>query len=190
MLVSFNLPALLIAILILALGLGFIWLKTKNAYHVFFCLVFGIYLIGVVSVVVFPFPVGYNLSDFKPNINIIPLNMGLCDFESLCLQQIYQNILLTIPFGFGVNFIARVKSKSVFLLALAVGFTFEFVQLVISLVVRSPFRAVDINDLFLNATGVLLGYGVFRIFQLIYNYATRQLQLKGVFAYIHDIVRQ
>lgn len=181
------------ALAILALILVAVWLRNRNVFHLLFCLVFGIYLIGVVGVVVFPFPIGYDAPTFKPNINLIPFDFGSCDPRSraLCFEQIYQNVLLTIPFGFAVNFIACVKPKNVLWLALAVGFVFELTQLVISIIVRSPFRTVDINDLILNAAGVLLGYGIFRIFGAIYFRIIRKLQLqpRHIFAYIHNIIR-
>ncbi len=194
MLLMMDLDAFYIAFAILAFVLVGIWLKWKDPFQVLFSFVFGVYIINVVSVVVFPFPIGYDVSDFKLNINLIPFDFGYCDPRGLelCIREIYQNILLTIPFGFGVNFIARIKPKNIFWLALVVGFTFEFVQLVISLVLRSPFRAVDINDLIFNAAGVLLGYGIFRIFGAIYLSVIRKIQRqpRHIFAYVHDIVRQ
>ncbi len=193
MLMFMDLNAFYIAFVVLALVLIGVWLKNKDPFQVFFVFVFGVYIINVVSVVVFPFPVGYDTSNFKPNINLIPFNFGHCDPRALelCIREIYQNILLAIPFGFGVNFIARIKPKNILWLASGVGFAFEFVQLAISLIVRSPFRAVDINDLILNAIGVLIGYGIFRIFGVMYLHVVQRLpsQPRHIFAYIHDIVR-
>lgn len=194
MLLFKDLNSFYIAFAILAFILVVLWATNRNILHLFFCLIFGVYLVGVVSVVVFPIPIEYGVHDFKPNIDLIPFDFGYCDSFSreLCIQEIYQNILLTIPFGFGVNFIARIKPKNILWIALVVGFAFEFVQLVISLIARSPFRAVDINDLILNATGVLIGYGIFRIFGAIYLYVIQKLQSqpRHIFAYVHDIVRQ
>jgi glycopeptide antibiotics resistance protein len=110
----------------------------------------------------------------------------------LCLRGIIENILLTIPFGFGISFILRLKSKDFLWLALLVGIVFETIQLIISLVFRSPFRAVDINDVILNAIGVWLGYGFFRIFGWLYLYITQKFEInnKNEFGYIYDVVRQ
>ena len=193
MLFMMDLNAFYIAFVVLALVVVAIWLKSKDHFLAFFAFVFGVYLIGVISVVVFPVAIEYGVSDFKPNVNLVPFDFGYCDAFSmeLCIREIYQNILLAIPFGFGVNFIARIKPRNILWLALGVGFTFEFVQLAISLIVRSPFRAVDINDLILNAIGVLIGYGIFRIFGVIYLHVVQWLpsQPRHIFAYIHDIVR-
>jgi len=148
-------------------------------------------MIGVISVVVFPFPVGVTAPNFKPSINLIPLRFGDCSFAMLCVRNIYENILLTMPFGFGINFITRIKSQNVFWLALAVGFTCEFTQLIISLIFKSAFRSVDINDVILNATGVLFGYGLFRIFGWLFGYVTDRFEIRHqtIFAYIDAVVR-
>lgn len=194
MLIFIELNAFVVALVVLVLATLAVWLRSKNGYLTFFSFIFGIYLLRVVDVVVFPLSIGYDIPDFKPNINLVPFDFGSCDSFSreLCIREIYQNILLTIPFGFGVNFIARIKPKNILWLALGVGFAFESIQLVISVVFRSPFRAVDINDLILNATGVLLGYGIFRVFGAIYFYVVQkfQSQPRHIFAYVHDIVRQ
>lgn len=194
MLIFMELNAFVVALVVLVLATLAVWLRSKNGYLTFFSFIFGIYLLRVVDVVVFPLSIGYDIPDFKPNINLVPFDFGSCDSFSreLCIREIYQNILLTIPFGFGVNFIARIKPKNILWLALGVGFAFESIQLVISVVFRSPFRAVDINDLILNATGVLLGYGIFRVFGAIYFYVVQkfQSQPRHIFAYVHDIVRQ
>ena len=194
MLIFMELNAFVVALVVLVSATLAVWLRSKNGYLTFFSFIFGIYLLRVVDVVVFPLSIGYDIPDFKPNINLVPFDFGSCDSFSreLCIREIYQNILLTIPFGFGVNFIARIKPKNSLWLALGVGFAFESIQLVISVVFRSPFRAVDINDLILNATGVLLGYGIFRVFGAIYFYVVQkfQSQPRHIFAYVHDIVRQ
>ena len=151
-------------------------------------------MMGVVSVVVFPFPINMSNANFKPDINLIPFDFGYCDPRvlSLCIRNLYENILLTIPFGFGISFIVRVKSKNIFWLALTVGFIFELSQLVVSFAIRSSFRVVDVNDVILNAMGVLIGYGIFRIFGWLYFTAIHKLQAQPryIFADIYDIVRQ
>jgi glycopeptide antibiotics resistance protein len=144
-------------------------------------------------VVAFPFPVGIPNPHFRPSINLIPFNFGYCDplVKSLCLRNLYENILLTIPFGFGVSFIIRIKPKNIFWLALTFGLALELIQFIISIVVQSPFRIVDINDVMLNAMGVLVGYGIFRLFGWLYSYITDRfdIQHKYIFAYIDTVVR-
>ena len=192
--IYFTSTHLLIGLVALVIALAILWIKKKSSSYLLFFAIFWIYMIGVVSVVVFPFPIGIPNSNFKPDINLVPFDFGYCHPEmlSLCIRNLYGNILLTIPFGFGVSFIARIKPKNIFWLAIAVGFTFELVQLFISFAIRSSFRAVDVNDVILNAAGVLLGYGIFRIFGWLYSYVTNRLKIQHthIFTYIYDIVRQ
>ncbi len=77
-------------------------------------------------------------------------------------------------------------------LALAIGFGFEFFQLVISLVFRSGFRSIDINDVMLNALGGLTGYALFRAFAWVYIKIAEYFDIdqKWLFADIYDVVCQ
>lgn len=68
---------------------------------------------------------------------------------------------MTIPFGLGMNLFYLVRARRVLWLALGVGLAFEGIELLILLFTPS-YHAVDINDVLLNALGVLFGYGLFR----------------------------
>jgi glycopeptide antibiotics resistance protein len=192
MMIDFGWMHIFVGLTTLGIALIVLWIKGKSFPYLLFFSIFWIYLMGVASLVAFPFPIGYPNPDFKPSVNFIPLKFGDCSYLILCLRNIYENILLTIPFGFGISFIARIKPKNIIWLAIAVGLVFEITQLVISLVVRSPFRVVDINDVFLNAAGVMLGYGIFRIFGWLYSAVIHKLQIQPryIFAYMYDIVRR
>ncbi|MEP0806167.1 MAG: VanZ family protein [Chloroflexota bacterium] len=190
MLVMFN-PLYGIALLIVVLI--FLRRKGKSLSHLFFFSLFWLYLMQVVGVAVFPFPIDISDQDFKLNINLIPFDFGYCDprAHDLCFRQIYENILLTIPFGFGINFIARIEPRRILWLAAGVGAALEFTQLAISLFFRISFRVVDINDVILNAIGVLIGYAVFLTFGWIYSQLLQRLNLqpRHIFAYLQNIIR-
>jgi len=189
MLIYFSWTHIVFGLLGLALMLVILWKRKKSRSYLLMFSIFWIYMMGVVSVVAFPFPVGVANPGFKPSINLIPFNFGHCALATLCIQNIYRNILLTIPFGFGISFIFRVKPGNIFWWAVAVGSTFEFVQLIISFVIQSSFRVIDINDVILNAIGVLLGYGTFRIFGMAYSFITQQfgIQYRSIFAYMYEV---
>src|SRR5262245_15268057 len=111
MLIFFEAIHLYISLSILVLVLTGLWIQGSSHFHLFFCCVFGIYLIGVVSVVIFPIHIpdrGIALSH-ELQLNLMPFNFGRCDFLFLCIRNIYENILLTIPFGFGISFITKIK---------------------------------------------------------------------------------
>jgi len=192
MLIDFGSSHLLLCLFALAITLIVLWKQKKSFSYLLFFSMFWMYLIGVASVVVFPIhiPEGDLDSNFNLKVNLVPFNFGSCDPAILCVRNVYENILLTIPFGFGISFISKIKPRNIYWLALAVGLVLETIQLVISLIVHSAFRVADINDVLLNATGVLIGYGLFRIFGKIYSAATHKLQIRHrhIFAYIYDVV--
>jgi glycopeptide antibiotics resistance protein len=191
MLYEFDEPVLCVCLATLALLLVILRFQKRSFSYLLFFLIFGIYMIGVVSVVIFPIavpdPGAMEQWGFRPAINLIPFNFGECFMYDICVEQIIQNILLTMPFGFGVSFIARLQARDFVWLPLAVGLGFELSQFMVS---RGSFHSLDINDVLLNAAGVLLGYGCFRAFAWVYTVVTQRLGVKpwGVFAYIQDVV--
>jgi glycopeptide antibiotics resistance protein len=78
------------------------------------------------------------------------------------------NLVMTIPLGFGLNFLITTRIKRMALIALLVGLGFELGQLVLTLYAASPTRGIDITDVLLNGAGVLLGYGLFHLFAWLY----------------------
>lgn len=192
MLISFEPIHLYVSISVLVIVLMVLWALGRSLSYLFFCVIFGVYLIGVVSVVIFPIHVpdrGMELSR-ELQLNLKLFNFGRCDFLFLCIRNIYENVLLTIPFGFGINFISKIKAQRIIWLALVVGIMFEVTQLALSLAVRSPFRVVDVNDVILNATGVLFGYGLFGIFARLFKFLLQKFRVshKHIFAYVYDVV--
>jgi len=94
-----------------------------------------------------------------------------------------------MPFGFGINFIIPVKKRGLIWLPLAVGLGIEGTELVANLAVGYPYRVVDINDVWMDAVGVLIGYGAFRLFAWVYVAVTDRLNFKpgGLWAYIYSV---
>lgn len=189
--IDFGVTHLLVGVGALLIVLIIVRKQKKSLSYLLCFSVFWIYLIAVTSVIIFPFPLreGYLYPDFKQSINLMPFNFGSCKMINLCLRNIYENILVTIPFGFGISFIAPLKPRDFPWLAFLVGLAFEIIQLII-VFLAGPFRVVDINDVMLNAAGVLLGYSFYRIFRWFYKFITRKFEVshKHFFAYIYDIV--
>ena len=108
------------------------------------------------------------------HFNFVPFRY-LSHFNSyVIVLEIARNILLTIPFGFGINWIARVKLKTMIWVARAVGFMIESTQLIVSVGIAAAYRTGDITDVLLNSTGVILGYGFFRVFASMYLMMTKR----------------
>ena len=183
-----------ISLIILALVLVVLHLQGKSIFYIISSAVFGVYLIGAISVAVFPFVIDFSNPDFRLNLNLIPFDFGSC-FDYLpqnCVKAIFNNILLTTPFGFGIHFITHVKLKNVLWLTVVVGCSFEFTQFVMALIFHTYARSIDINDVILNATGFLLGHGIFRVFGVVSSLIIQkfQRQPRYIFAYIYDVVRK
>jgi len=184
---DFDILAWLIGILILVLLLPILWRQKRSPSYLFFFSMFWIYLLTLVSVTIFPIPLpdaGMFLT--KQQITFVLSHINFVPFKYLgdpyanpyvVFLEILQNVLLTIPFGFGVSFIAQFKARNFLWLAIAVGLAIEMAQLVISLGVGA-YRTVDVTDVFLNATGVLLGYIFFRAFARLVSKMTQQFRIK------------
>ena len=171
----------LIGVGVLVVILPFVWRRKHNWLYLLFFSVFWVYLLAAVQAVFFPFVINTDRGAvFTPSVNLIPFYFGSCftNMPGLCARGLLENILLTMPFGFGLNFLVRVKPRNFIWIAIAVGVGFELAQLVISYVFKSSFRSVDINDAILNATGVLLGYGVFRVFAWAYLKVGKRFRVK------------
>ncbi len=142
---------------------------------------FGLYLLAVLNKVAFPiilpqhWPAFLSWNDFAftltHNVNLIPFNYGNM-FSSLAAGTIHPNIvfweiagniLLTVPFGLGIGLFHPVRGRRVLWLALAAGLALEGTQLLIMLVIGPSLHSVDINDMLLNALGVVIGSGLHRI---------------------------
>ncbi len=192
---------LLIGSVILALLLAWLRRRHYSRSYLFFFSVFWMYLLFLASVVVFPIPLidyaGWHRGSafsILSRINLVPFSFGglLALSPIVSFQNLAGNVLLTVPFGFGISFIAQVPSKRVLGMSLAVGSGLETAQLIVSLVIGAAYRGVDINDVLLNATGVLIGYGFFRVFAWAYLATLRRLkgEPKGPFAYLQDVAGQ
>jgi glycopeptide antibiotics resistance protein len=193
-LIRFDESDFLVGIGILCGLLLVLWWRKRSLSYILFFSIFWVYLLVVVKTVIFPIAVNtdYSSPGIMPKINLIPFYIRYCSVLRLCIIEIAGNIILTIPFGFGINFLAKVKPRNFLWLALAIGFGFEFSQLLISLVFRSGFRTIDINDVMLNATGVLIGYALFRAFAWAYLKIADYFEIKHkwLFADIYAVALQ
>ena len=180
------------------------WRRKHNRAYIFCLLVFGIYLLYALQVTFFPLEISGGYADamrqnssWITDINLIPFYIPdgyreNKDLSQFVLIQFGSNILLTMPFGFGVNFIGRFRRRDFLWLPFAVGFGIELSQLVMNFLLRYPYRVVDITDALLNAAGVLIGYGFFRLFSMLYTLISSKIRInqKGIFAYIQEVTRR
>jgi glycopeptide antibiotics resistance protein len=181
-------------------------LRRRGIFYLLFFSIFWVYLLVLVSVTVFPIPLGMGggfkfetiwaqiVSMFKfSGLNLIPLYFGNCwDLPRACAIGIYENILMTVPFGFGINFIARLRKRDFIWLAFAVGLVIEATQFALDLLLGGVYRTVDVNDVLFNALGVWIGSGLFFGFARLFMAITVRFEIRhtGLLAYLQTVASQ
>jgi glycopeptide antibiotics resistance protein len=158
---------------------------------------FVIYSFMVVSVTLFPLPIGFplNFENLSHYINVVPLvsilkqvsQIGVAYdgdvlfMTGLITRNVGGNILLFIPLGFLVpklwDYFKHLKN--VFLLGLGVSITIEFLQLLESLL-GGWGRVTDIDDVICNVIGVVLGYYIYKWILFL----SEKYQIKGLQKFI------
>lgn len=152
--------------------------------------VFYIYLLYVVGYTIFPLRVDTDYVEFMRHghmakVNLIPFR-GL-SIDYLLSKQGIGNLALGVPFGFGLPFISRGNFRFVAWRGLIFTVSIELVQLATNLAGYSfPPRIVDVNDVLLNFSGVMIGLGLFHLVARLYkNMVSDSKQNGGIWAYIY-----
>jgi glycopeptide antibiotics resistance protein len=149
-------------------------------------LTFVLYLAGLASQTIIPrwnmgivsdtgeFFFTVHLSNEISKVNLIPFhtlyqyifetNMNVDGWNSVSLLNISANLLLFAPLGLFIPLIwkKRYSFKRVLILSLTVTCFVEIIQLFIG-------RSTDIDDVILNTFGILIGYGIFLMLNLIFG---------------------
>jgi glycopeptide antibiotics resistance protein len=123
------------------------------------------------------------------DVYLIPFDFGPFGTLQSSLRTLVLNILLTVPFGFGISFIAPVRPKTMFWLIPVAGVSLELAQLILTVLLQYPYRIVDIHDVLMNTIGVTVGYGLFSLFALGYLGLTNWLNIthRGLSRYVLDV---
>jgi glycopeptide antibiotics resistance protein len=171
--------------LLTVLLFGLIWIgiaaflrlnKKKSLVYLLFFTIFYIYLFKVLDYTLFQFQSLLLLKHFAPNLmlngqaagkslNLIPfINLTPEDLKTSLL-----NILLLIPFGFGLPFVTNFRMKKVVVIGALFSIGIEFLQLITGFMGKITFRIADINDVIFNTVGALVGYILFVGFMRIYR---------------------
>lgn len=167
------------------LSIGLIWIgivmflrlkKNKSVVYLMFFTIFYVYIGKVLDYTLFQFQSLILLKHFMPglilqgqtdgkNINLIPLiTLVPADIKTSLL-----NILLLIPFGFGLPFITNLRMKKVVVTGALLSIVIELLQLITGYMAKITFRIADINDVLFNTVGAAIGYMLFVGFIRIYR---------------------
>jgi len=174
-----------------------LWHKNRNVSYLICCVLFGLYLLVLTGLTLFPMPISspverQPVTSILPRINLVPFRFGgLFSLHPYVISyEILGNIALTIPFGFGIIFIAPKTARRIVGWIFGIGFAIEFTQLLASIATGFSYRGIDINDLILNDLGALIGFSLFRLFAWIFLYIKHRFGIKpeGLFAYIDDVI--
>lgn len=163
-------------------------IKKRPAGRKILLVLFTLYITMVVAVTVFPITIDPELMVFTDKtVNLIPFaTISELLRDNACAEtvivQIIGNIVMCIPFGVALPFIIVHKHKVFYILeGLLFPVIIEAAQLFISFTFNSYYRTIDIDDVILNFSGVLLGYLVYLLlpkFVKEFFYGTRKSDRK------------
>jgi len=157
--------------------LGLMWIgivtflrlkKKKSIVYLLFFTIFSIYIVKVLDYTLFQFQSLIILKHFMPNLmlngQVAEKSMNLIPLITLTLEDLQTsllNILLLIPFGFGLPFITNFSMKKIVILGAVLSIAIELLQLITGLMAKITFRIADVNDVIFNTIGVAIGYMLF-----------------------------
>jgi glycopeptide antibiotics resistance protein len=137
-------------------------------------IIFTVYLVGVANFVLLPLRSEPALSEAMGPIeldrllNVKPFFLPGAD--AMTDEQLYLNILLTVPFGFGLPFVAPISLKAVIVAGVLFSLGIEIAQAVADVTgLALPTWSVDINDVILNSLGVVIGVALFAAAHTVYR---------------------
>lgn len=168
------------------LACGLIWLvaatilrlrRRQSFVYLLFFTIFYVYIVAVLDYTIFQFQSLLLLNYLSPKhlmlkgrtveegVNLVPLvTLRLADLKTSLL-----NILMLVPFGFGLPFITKLRMKRVVVAGMLFSVTIELLQLLTGLLAHMTFRTADINDVIFNTVGAAVGYLLFVRFMRAYR---------------------
>jgi glycopeptide antibiotics resistance protein len=183
---------------------GLIWLgivaflrlkKKKSLVYLLFFTIFYIYLYKVLDYTLWQFQSLLLLKHFIPDLMLSGLRAGksvnLIPLVTLKLEDARTsllNILLMMPFGFGLPFVANFRIKKVVFAGLFLSIIIEFLQFMTGFMANMTFRVADVNDVIFNTLGVAIGYMLFVGFVRNYRqiFGNSKISANPILRYIAD----
>ena len=168
--------------------------RTSFVYRVFFT-IFYVYLVMVLYFTLFQFQSLIVMKLFNPHLmlngqeagkelNLVPLvTLTAADVQTSLL-----NILLMVPFGFGLPFISNNCAKKVVVLGMLFSLAIELTQWLTGCLAGVTFRVADVNDLIFNTLGAALGYALFAGFAYSWRRWSQKCEGNAVVEYVNERV--
>ena len=174
---------------------GLIWIgtvtflrlkKKKSVVYLIFFTIFYSYLFKVLDYTLFQFQSLLLLKHFMPDLILngqaVGKSLNLIPLVTLTPQDLktsFLNILLLVPFGFGLPFMTDFRMKKIVVMGALFSIVIEFLQLVTGFIAKITFRIADINDVVFNTVGVAIGYILFVGFVRIYRHISHNWEISA-----------
>ena len=161
-------PLLLFAVLWVVLLVILRVRREAGWVHLLLVAIFGAYLYAVLDVTLLQYQSLLLLKLFQPDLivrgieaaqslNFVPLvGLSIGDLPTSLL-----NILMLVPFGFGLPFLTGFRFAQVVASGALFSLAIEALQLATGQWAGTTFRVTDINDVIFNTTGAAIGYLLF-----------------------------
>lgn len=182
MLIDFDMLTVILGLFIYVIICIFIHKKyhKEKIYYVFTTIMFCYFMI-LVKLTLFPIVMIGLPSNIKESINLIPFNNGINKTDIL-------NMVMTIPLGIGMPFVANIKNlKRIILLGLSIGICIETGQYLETFITGGfSYRIIDINDVIFNFVGTVLGFFSLYVFSRFFIKLDKK-RLSIFWDYVYDI---
>ena len=136
-------------------------------------MIFSIYMVLVISIVYFPFPIAWGecIKHRNPIIHIIPwestIGMYKRDGLDVVIENIGGNLLLLAPMIFFLCYYLKklnFNMKKILLISLSISLFIECSQITLSMIIPNFARTFDTMDLLCNSISGLIGYRLYLLY--------------------------
>ncbi|MBI9050172.1 MAG: VanZ family protein [Anaerolineaceae bacterium] len=174
--IAFSIGLALLAIsLFLLHRAGHSWL------HLMLFACFWLYSMLIVSRALFPIPIvemdaasaRQQLDEIFRRINWQPFSYGPFTRNWAVFREVVLNFLITIPAGLILPTLFRNQKRVFFVGLLVSAFGIELLQLSFEILVRVPYRVIDISDVILNSSGFVFGYLLYYLSRKAFHFFRR-----------------
>lgn len=148
--------------------LSYMIISKIGLYKSFIFSILYFYIVGVITVTLFPLPFEKKL--YESGMNFIPFSSIIEIFTNTNItfwnkfRQLAWNIILFVPLWFLLSLLSQNKSIiKILIISFLCSCSIEFTQWFIWFCINFNYRVIDIDDVILNSFGGLIGYIFYNI---------------------------
>lgn len=131
-------------------------------------ILFTIYLFLIIWIILFKLSVSIEQLPHFRSINLIPFYYP--NKTTYQIKEVFENIIIFIPFGLYLKTLNIHKSRTIFL-GFLLSFSLELSQYIFGI------GASDITDLITNTIGVIIGVGIYQLLKKLFKDKTNKIIL-------------